>query len=228
MKNPLINFISKYFSDHENQENARNMAAYMKTTMPFYGIRVPERRLIIKQAIKKFSIQNHIEYWEVIHQLWNQPHREEKYAAIDIARSYPYYINLDSLLLFKQMIKEGAWWDFVDDIAIHLVGTILMKSPSAMWPILKRWSNDSCLWMRRAVIICQNKLKTKTNQKYLFHFCLQRAHERDFFIKKAIGWALREYAKTSPRIVQKFLRENKEYFSTLSYKEALKNLKKSS
>ncbi len=84
------------------------------------------------------------------------------------------------------MIKEGAWWDFVDDIAIHLVGALLKKDPSTIWPILERWSDDIDIWIRRTVIICQNKFKENTDQERLFNICLQHAQEKDFFIRKAV------------------------------------------
>ena len=202
------------------------MAAYMKTTMPFYGIRVPARRFIIRQAIKQYPIKNQEEYRAVINALWNKPHREEKYAAIDVARAYPEYIDLISLPLYEQMIRQGAWWDFVDDIALHLIGFLLNNHQLTMWPILETWLRDNNLWIRRTVIICQNRLKIKTDSKYLFDFCLYHAKEKNFFIRKAIGWALREYAKSEPAKVIEFLVKNKDQFSNLSYKEAVKKINK--
>ena len=223
MKNPLINFIYKHFLQRKDLENAQAMAAYMKTTMPFYGVRAPQRRQIIKQAIKNYPIQSQKEYLEIIRELWNKPHREEKYAAIDVARAYPQYINRDSLSLFEQMIREGAWWDFVDDIAIHLIGTILMKHSFVMWPVVEQWSCDPSLWIGRTAIICQNRFKVQTDEKRLFRFCLEQASDTDFFIKKAIGWALREYAKTNPQAVYAFVAEHRAALSNLSYREACKH-----
>jgi 3-methyladenine DNA glycosylase AlkD len=223
MKNNIPQFIKQRLLALDNKENAQAMAAYMKTSMPFYGVKAPDRRPLAKEAIKAYPIQNQNEFLQVVEELWNQSHREEKYIAIDIARSHPQYVNPAAFSLFEKMIRDGAWWDFVDDIAIHLIGTILMKYPSAIWPILEKWSNDSNLWIRRTVIICQNKFKKKTDQKRLLFFCLQRSHEKEFFIKKAIGWALREYARTEPQMIYEFIEKNKEHLSRLSYKEAVKN-----
>lgn len=224
MKNEVVRFITKELERFADQNNALAMAAYMKTTMPFYGVRAGDRRSISKLSCKKYLLQNQIDYLDIVQELWSQPYRELKYIAIDIARAYPHYINVKSLPLFKQMIKNGAWWDFVDDIAIHLVGVVLMQSFFEILPIIQLWINDPNLWLRRAAIICQNKFKDQTDEKVLFSFCLKLAHQKDFFIKKAIGWALREYSKTSPQSVQKFVQENKHILSQLSCKEALKRL----
>jgi len=224
MKNQITQFIKHQLQGLESKKNAQAMAAYMKTTMPFYGVKATERHRIAKQAVKQYPIQSQKEYLEVVEKLWNQPHREEKYIAISIARAYPQYVNMFAISLFEKMIREGAWWDFIDDIAVHLIGYILSKHPSHILPIIELWINDSNLWIRRTAIICQNKLKNKTDQKRLFSFCLQCAHEKKFFIKKAIGWALREHAKTEPQKVYDFVVKNRERLSNLSHKEAIRDL----
>lgn len=220
----ITRFIKGHLQAVENHHNAQAMAAYMKTTMSFHGVKATERRRIAKQAVKQYPIQNQKEYLEVIEELWNQPHREEKYIAIDIARAYPKHIDMLAIPLFEKMIREGGWWDFVDDIAMHLIGTVLRKHSSSMWPIIEQWASDSNLWIRRTAIICQNRFKDKTDQRLLFSFCLQCAHEKEFFIRTAMGWALREYAKTEPQKVYDFVVKNRERISNLSYKEATRGL----
>lgn len=218
----IILYTREQLLTYQNRQNAIAMAQYMKTTMPFYGVRATERREIVKNIVKKYPFKTEEEYLQTVTILWNQPHREEKYIAIDIARAYPCYINSNTLFLFENMIREGVWWDLVDDIAVHLVGAVVSKHPDTMPALLDSWIQDQNMWMRRTAIICQNKLRGATDQKRLFDFCLKRAHEKDFFIRKAIGWALREYAKTSPHVVKLFVQQHKDSLSLLSYQQATK------
>ena len=224
MQKPIIPFIQKQLCLLRNKQDAQEMARYMKTTMPFYGVKAAERKRIAKQAIKQYPLQTQKEYVTTSKALWKLPHREEKYIAINIARAYPTYIDMKTLPLFESMIRQGAWWDFVDDIAQHLIGTVLTKQPDMMWPIIEQWNDDPNLWIRRSSILCQNKFKKRTDEMRLFSLCLQRAHEKEFFIRKAIGWALREYAKTKPQKVRTFITKHKDQLSKLSYKEAAKHL----
>jgi 3-methyladenine DNA glycosylase AlkD len=223
MSHPITCYIQNQLRTLHNPTNATAMAAYMKTTMPFYGVKAPERRAILKAARAQHPIENHQDYITIIHHLWNQPHREEKYCALDIARAYPRHMLLTDIHVFKTMICQGAWWDFVDEIAINMVGPLLTKNPDAYWPLVDAWIHDEHMWIRRTAIICQNKFKHKTDAQRLFAFCLARTHEKEFFIRKAIGWALREYAKTDPQAVRAFVTKHKEQLSALSYKEATKH-----
>jgi len=225
-QHPIILAIQRKLQAAENKTNAQAMAAYMKTTMPFYGVKSAERRIIIKQVLAENVIQSQEEYLVVVDALWRQPHREEKYAAIDIARTYKKYHNMLALPLYEKMIREGSWWDFVDDIAINLVGTVLLQNPSIMWPIAEQWISDESLWIRRTAVICQNKFKSNTDAERLFSFCLQRSYEKEFFMRKAIGWALREYAKTEKSRVYAFVEQQKDQLSGLSYREAMKRISK--
>lgn len=225
MKQNISEFIKNQLNLLKNKQNAEAMARYMKTDMPFYGVKAAERRQVAQEAIKKFPISNQAEYNNVITHLWSQPTREEKYIAIDVARLYPNYITLNAVPLYKTMIQEGAWWDFVDDIAAHLVGTVLKKELKLMWSILEAWNTDEHMWLRRTTIIAQLKHKDATDEQRLFTFCLQRAHEKEFFIRKAIGWALREYAKTAPKNVYAFVAQHKDTLSPLSCREAFKHKK---
>jgi 3-methyladenine DNA glycosylase AlkD len=126
------------------------------------------------------------------------------------------------------MIRQGAWWDFVDDIAKHLVGRVVREHPDDFWPLMENWLHDEDLWIRRSAILCQLDFKEDTDQERLFDFCLDRAHEKDFFMKKAIGWALRAQSYVKPRAVQAFVKANADVLSPLSKKEALKAINEGS
>ncbi len=220
----LVAFVAAELSARADPESAAAMAAYMKTDMPFYGVKTPERRRILREVMRRFRVTSHRDYERAVTALWRRPHREEKYLAIDVAGSYPVHIVLASVPVYRTMVTEGAWWDLVDGVAADLVGKVARDQPAEMGPILDEWIDDPDMWLRRTAIIAQLRHKGATDEARLFRYCLARAHEREFFIRKAIGWALREYAKTDPDAVRRFVLDNREMWSGLTYREATKHL----
>ncbi len=200
------------------------MAAYMKTEMPFWGVSAPARRKLASALRKRFPSTDDAEHALQIRALWALQHREEKYLAIDLARRPAKRIGAQHMALYEQLIREGQWWDLVDAVATDLVGGALRKAPEEVWPTMDAWIDDEDLWIRRTAILCQNKHRAATDEARLFRYCLRRAPERDFFIRKAIGWALREYAKTAPGAVLAFCQKHGDRLSGLSRREAMKHL----
>ena len=143
---------------------------------------------------------------------------------IDYARSFPKFVTLASVPLYRRMIVEGAWWDLVDTLAIHLVGQVLLNQREVATPKITAWIDDPDMWLRRSAIIGQIAHKQATDTDLLFDACARRMHETEFFIRKAIGWALREYAKTDPLAVIAFVTEHRDALSGLSFREATKHL----
>ncbi len=203
---------------------ATAMAAYMKTDMPFYGVKTPDRRPILREVLRRYPVASKSAYRKAVLVLWNLPHREEKYLAIGVAGAYTDFITMDAVPLYRKLVIEGGWWDFVDGIAADLVGRVALQERADMAPVLDRWIDDPNLWIRRSAILAQLRHKDATDQARLFTYCLQRAHEREFFIRKAIGWALRQYARTEPEAVRRFVLANREVWSGLTYREATKHL----
>ncbi len=203
---------------------AADMARYMKTDMPFYGVHKPEWSKVYREMRRRFPITSRTGYQTAVRALWAQPHREEKHCAIRLAVDHPQYVTIGTVPLYRRMIVEGAWWDFVDDIAARLIGKVLLDDRARMHPKLDRWIDDQNLWVRRSAILSQLKHKSVTDQDQLFGYCLKRAEEKQFFIRKAIGWAFREYAKTEPDAVRAFALEHRERLSGLSFREATKHL----
>jgi 3-methyladenine DNA glycosylase AlkD len=224
VQSEMVAFVQAELSAKEDPAKAGPMAAYMKTSMPFYGVQNPQRRPIARQVFKRFTPADNTQYREQVEALWALPHREEKYIAVGIACRHERFITMENLDLYRRLITEGAWWDFVDEVSQHLIGRLLAKDPARVRPILEEWIADQDIWLRRTAIICQIGMKASTDQTMLFAFCRARAHEKEFFIRKAIGWALREYAKTNPDEVRRFLTEHREFLSGLSYREASKHL----
>ncbi len=220
----ITEFISSKLAENANPEDAIHMQAYMKTEMPFYGVRSPVINEIVSDAKKLFPITTQNEYNDVITKIWSLSHREEKHISIKLARRWKQFITLDALSLYEKMIREGQWWDYIDSISQNLVGKLLEHHRTEMNSILDKWIEDDDLWIRRSAILAHNRHKQNTDQKKLLDYCLQCAHEKEFFIRKAIGWALREYSKTKPEVVSNFIEEHNELLSNLSNREGMKHI----
>ncbi len=205
-------------------EAAPAMQAYMKTDMPFFGVKRPQRRPIERELIQMFPPADAAAYRGNVRQLWDLPHREEKYLAISYARGFAAFIVSDQLDLYEQLVRQGAWWDLVDETAIHLIGRVVLDHREQTRAVLEQWIDDPDLWIRRTALICQIGHKNRTDAAMLFDFCSRRVHDTDFFIRKAIGWALREYAKAAPDDVRTWVAMNEAHLSGLSRREALKHL----
>ena len=220
----MANFVKAELSRLADPAKAIPMAAYMKTDMPFYGVPKPARAPIARELRARFPPVDAEDYRRKVLALWSLPHREEKYLAIDYAWSFPRHVAFTQVDLFERMIVEGAWWDLVDGLASPIVGKIVLEDRSSMRPLLENWVDGPDMWLRRTAILCQNRHRERTDQEMLFDFCLRRSGEKEFFIRKAIGWALREYARTRPDAVRRFLAEHGDRLSGLSRREAAKHL----
>ena len=228
MENRIIKYITNTLNDNKNSKDAIQMQRYLKTTMPFYGVKSPILNTIVNDVNNLHLISNQEEYNSVIMDIWNLSHREEKYISIKLARKWKKYITLDALNVYEKMIREGQWWDFIDPISQGLIGILLMKNRFKMNKILDKWIKDENLWIRRSAILAHLKHKENTDYKKLFEYCLKCAHEKEFFIQKAIGWVLREFSKTEPEIVYTFIQDNQQVLSNLSKREGMKYIKKNS
>lgn len=210
-----------------DSRKAVEMAQYMKSAMPFYGVQKPDRIPIFRQLSRDFAPTCQSEYIKIVETLWEGDHREERYLAIDYAQKFVRFADSSSLPLFEHMIRSGAWWDFIDPIASALVGSVLRSERDSVAAVLNKWIENEDMWIRRSAILSQLKHKTATDRTMLFEFCLTTMHEREFFIRKAIGWALREYSYSEPEAVKDFLLANKSELSPLSFREGAKHLLKS-
>ncbi|HUP17057.1 MAG TPA: DNA alkylation repair protein [Acidimicrobiia bacterium] len=220
----MVSFVQAELSKLADPAKAMPMAAYMKTEMPFYGVPKPGRLPIARAVKVKFPPIDAEDYRHKVLSLWGLPHREEKYLAIGYAWTFRKHVVFPQVDLFERMIVEGAWWDFVDELASPIVGKVVLEDRLVMRPVLESWVDGPNMWLRRTAILCQNRHKGQTDQAMLFDFCLSRSDEKEFFIRKAIGWALREYARTRPDEVKRFLVEHGDKLSGLSRREAAKHL----
>ena len=200
------------------------MQAYMKTDMPFYGVQKPARAAVLRDLVRDFPPRDRAEYEEMVLALWQLPHREEKYLALGVARNFEKYVTPEALLLYRRLIQEGAWWDLVDEVATHLICDLVVGYPDLVWTRIDTWIDDDDMWLRRSAIICQVGAKESTDSARLFRFCEARAFEKEFFIRKAIGWALRQHARIDPDGVAGFVMAHRVQLSGLSYREATKHI----
>jgi 3-methyladenine DNA glycosylase AlkD len=220
----IASMVQDALAERADSDKARQMAAYMKTDMPFYGVQKPGRAEVFRHLKKDFVPADRDQYQELVTTLWELPHREEKYLAQAAARAFPAFIVPDSLPLYLRFIVEGAWWDLVDATATNLIRELVLRYPDETWPVVDGWIDQDNLWLRRAAILCQVGATDHTDTNRLFRYCSSRAHETEFFIRKAIGWALRDYARTDPGAVAAFVAANRTSLSGLSYREASKHI----
>jgi 3-methyladenine DNA glycosylase AlkD len=209
-----------------DSERAPGMQAYMKSEMPYRGISAPNMRVIAKNVIADHPLESCVEWRAAILELWRGAEfREERYAAIELLahRRHKDCRTPDVLPLYEEMITTGAWWDYVDEVSHH-VANLLRSHPVHMKPVMRAWSSDKDLWKRRVSIICQISFKKDTDLELLYSNIEPNLGERNFFIRKAIGWALRAYAWTDPNEVSRYVAANEARLSGLSRREALKNV----
>ena len=219
---PLVTFVRSEYPKYANAENAAHMKRYMKSEMDYHGVKAPIKKQINQQAFKQFKIESIEEYDLVLKQLWDARYREERYSAIAFSKQYKKFQTLQMLPTYRMMIETGAWWDYVDAIAAHLIGSLLSNYPEEMKPEMYRWIKDDDLWIRRSAILSQLRFKQETDSEMLFEFCSRCIHEESFWIRKAIGWALREYSKSNADSVSDFITEFRSLMSRDTLKEAEK------
>jgi 3-methyladenine DNA glycosylase AlkD len=222
----LIADLRATFAAHANRADAGPMQAYMKSTLPFYGIKAPLRRKLQTETLARHPLATTRQLAAAMRTLWRDARfREERYAAIEIARHRAYAKLATSALLplWQEFIQEGAWWDYCDDISANAIAPLLAAEPAQMKPVLRRWSRGRDIWLRRAAFLCQRRLKEVDAQ--LLYDCIAPSLERDeFFLRKGIGWALRERAYKAPVEVIDFCRAHAARLAPLTRREALRVL----
>jgi 3-methyladenine DNA glycosylase AlkD len=203
---------------------AVTMQAYMKSAMPYYGVPTPPRLALYRRLFQQFEFSSQAQWRAACLTLWREArYREERYAAIALTgyRRYLPFQTMAALPMYEEMIVTGAWWDYVDDIASHRLGYLLKAYPVKMGKRMLQWSRSKDLWKRRSAILCQLGFKQETDLE-LLNACIEPALDSpEFFLQKAIGWALRQYAWTDAEQVRSYCATH--LLKPLSRREALKN-----
>ena len=206
---------------------APQMQAYMKSLMPYRGVSAPVQKALWRKIFAESPLLTEEQWKSVALELWRHASfREERYAAVALTalKEYLPYRTMAAMPMFEEMIVTGAWWDFVDDIAGHQMGDVLRADPRHMKPLMRRWSIDPHMWKRRASILCQLGFKRETDLDLLYECIEPNLADKDFFIRKAIGWALRQYAWTDPIEVRGYVNSRRRRMSPLTIREATKNI----
>lgn len=217
----IVTEIKNAFESARDEKIAQGQQAYMKDKFPFLGIKTTERRQMQKVVFANHSVESPDQLIETAYKLWNLEEREYQYAAAELLDKGRKHLSSEHLPFLKNLVGDKSWWDTVDFLAAHIVGGIIAKNISHLKE-MDIWITDEDFWIRRTALLSQLKWKDKTDSVRLFKYCTQTMHEKEFFIRKAIGWVLREYSKTHPEEVRKFVEENKNHLSGLSIREASK------
>ncbi len=216
---PLV----KEFKKNANPENAEPMAKYMKNLFPYLGIKTPERREISKKFFKEYGLPKTSDFEEIIRDLWELPEREFQYFAVGMMIKFKDKVDKNIIDFYEYLITTKSWWDSVDGIASWLVGSLFQRFPEMIETYIPKWLKSENMWLQRTVILFQLNYKEKTDVMLLGKSIMIVANSKEFFIRKAIGWALREYSKTDAQAVINFVGNNE--LAPLSKREALKWLK---
>lgn len=232
----MINIIEE-FRQHKNEENAEKQAAYLRHQFEFIGLKTPERRLLAKDFLKEKKGDKQID-WELVFEFWNLPEREFQYLALDYLHQMKKWLIFDDMEKIKKLTVSKSWWDTVDALD-ELVGHLLLtgrkqatENDSTAYEqvktLVKEWAQAENFWLRRIAIDCQLSFKNQTDLELLSYNIeknlLGSSFAEEFFITKAIGWALRDLAKTNSAWVIKFIEEHENKMAKLSIREASKHL----
>jgi 3-methyladenine DNA glycosylase AlkD len=202
-----LNFLVTLFEKNRNPENSLPMQKYMKNHFPFLGIKTPLRRQLTRDFYKETGILKQALNLELVTQLWLKDEREYQYVAQDYLVKSIKKINCSHLPFIEELITTKSWWDTVDVLSPHLVGNIAKVTPSTIEEKIEGWGFGEHLWLKRSSILFQLKYKEETNETILYKYIKANANSKEFFIQKAIGWALREFSKTNPNSVRHFINE---------------------
>ncbi|MFM7301280.1 MAG: DNA alkylation repair protein, partial [Crocinitomicaceae bacterium] len=205
----LIQELETALERNRNDIEAEGMSRYMKYRFAYYGIKKPKRYLIQKEWFsriqKELSQKNKR---ELVLELWQKEQREFHYIAIDvISKGKDKEISVEDSNFIEFLLTNHSWWDSVDTLASNFLGRYLRLFPNQRDSVINSWRKSDNMWLRRSCLIFQLRYKSTTNFTLLKSLIVDLKHEKEFFIQKAIGWSLREYAKTNPESVRAFVEE---------------------
>lgn len=220
----IFSLLEQEFHKNADIAKAEQQEKYMRCQMSYYGVTIPKVRLISKAIFKDHAPEDAKEYRETLMYLFeNAKYREFWYSGVEYADTFKNFIKEENLDIYIKIIKFTAWWDIVDHLAANIVGKALSKlEKEKISNYAKLFIQDEHLWVRRTGLLLQLKYKENTDFDLLKELILEVAHEKDFFMRKAIGWALRQYSYTNPEIVVNFIEEKRDVLSPLSIREGLK------
>ena len=210
------------FTKHANPDRAASMSKYMKNQFQYYGIDAPTRKEIGKPFLAKSMLPDLKEAPSIVRELWQAPERELQYFALEYLQKYERKAPEQWIDLYEELILDKSWWDTVDGLAASQVGSHFKRFDGLIKEYTAKWMNSGNFWLQRTCLLFQLKYREHTDFPLLISFIKPLVDENEFFIRKAIGWSLRQYGKTAPDEVRQFVATQP--MSNLSRKEALKLL----
>jgi len=219
----MLERLIRVYSAARDPDRAVQAAAYMRDQFPFLGIATPARRALNRTVVAGLPRPTRPELQEVVLACWKLPEREYQYFACDWLRTNVAVPGPEFLPVVRTLITTKSWWDTVDALATRVVGGLVQRHP-VLNAEMDRWAADPDLWVARTAILHQLHYGSRTDTDRLFGYCTQQAAHPDFFIRKAIGWALRHYARTDPEAVRRYVQDHRVVLSPLSIREASKHL----
>ena len=211
--------IKKIFEEREDKENAIAMSKYMRNMFDFYGLPTPKRKEVYNNFIKLEKKAKVVD-WEFLDKCYEDNHREFQYLVNDYLLTTKQYISFEDIPKIKKYITTKSWWDTIDFLC-KVIGDIGLRD-SRVKELMIDWSKNENIWLKRTAIEHQLGLKDKTNTQLLEEVIINSFGSDEFFINKAIGWALRDYSKTNPNWVTDFINKYRDKMDNLSIKEASK------
>jgi 3-methyladenine DNA glycosylase AlkD len=214
------------FEKHADPAKAAGAKAYIRNLSEFYGLPSPMRRQITKEFISKSGYPTYEQICEMVYYAWEQPQREWQYVALEILEKFVKKADSSLIDLTEWMITNKSWWDSVDFLAPNIAGVLFKNYPVIKMQYIEKWMQSGNLWLQRSCLLHQLRDNKTADRALLFDLCERLADHPDFFIRKAIGWSLRQYSKSFPEAVIDFVNNHK--LSNLSRKEALKVINRKS
>ncbi|MEU3661209.1 DNA alkylation repair protein [Streptomyces sp. NPDC032940] len=215
--------LTAVYTGAADPERAVAMQAYMKHVAPFLGLTTPVRRALSRTVLDGLPRPDEADRTAIALRCWRLPEREYHYFAVDLLRRHVTYCSSDFLPVVRHLLTTVPWWDTVDLLAAHVVGG-LVAADRGLTADMDAWIADDDRWLVRAALLHQLRYRERTDSDRLFGYCRRRSGHPDFFVRKAIGWCLREYAKTDPGAVRAFVAAHERALAPLSVREALRNI----
>jgi 3-methyladenine DNA glycosylase AlkD len=219
---PYFQPLAETYQQNAHPENAHWMKKYMKNQFEFFGIKTPDRTRINREFFAGQGLPDSRELETIVDSLMFQPQREFHYFAISLTGKMKKQWTEESWKMMEKMLLTNSWWDTVDALAAGTCGEYFKKYPQLAGEVTGTWNRHDNMWLVRSSILYQLKYKEKTDAERLFGYIRPHLESKEFFIQKAIGWALRQYARTNPEAVLAFA--NTHPLAPLSRREALKHL----
>lgn len=210
--------------DAADPERAIGARRYMRDQFEFFGIAMAELRRTARPFVVEHRRSSADDILALVDELWDESEREFQYVGVDLLRAGVDQLDGDHLVRIERCIRTLSWWDTIDAIAAHVVGSIVMADRARLAPRMDAWIDDADIWIARTAILHQLRYGADTDADQLFEHVDRRCRDTEFFIRKACGWALRQYARHDPEAVRLYVDDRGERLSGLTRREATKHL----